>query len=79
MTVYDIYTKKVNGEWVTEPVLLMTFTSFVEVTTYLERYAQGYTNPLAKSLYKITLDNFMSGKSNSFGLGAIRYCKVRKT
>lgn len=78
MTVYEIYTKKVGDKWVTEPALLMTFYSFVAATDYLEQYAQGCANPLAKSLYKITIDNFLSGESNSFGLGAIRYCKVRE-
>lgn len=78
MTVYDIYTKEVNGEWVTEPILLMTFNSFVEVSSYLEKYTQKCCSPLATSFYKSSVNSFMRGKSKTFGVGAKRYCKARE-
>ena len=39
MTVYDVYTKEVNGKWVTEPILLETFNSFEDTYSYLKKYA----------------------------------------
>lgn len=78
MTVYDIYTKEVDGERVPEPRLLTTFNSFAAATAYLEQYAQGCSNPLAMSFYKSSIDRFMHGKSETFGIGAKRYCKARE-
>lgn len=78
MTVYDVYTNEVGGERVPEPRLLTTFNSFVAVTAYLEQYVQNCTNPLAMSFYKSSIDRFIHGKSETFGIGKKRYCKVRK-
>jgi hypothetical protein len=78
MTVYDIYTKEVDGKWVSEPVLVATFDSFAAATSYLEKYAKDCGNPLAMSFYKETSTRFMLGKSKTFGVGAKRFCKARE-
>lgn len=78
MTVYDIYTKSVGGKWVAEPVLLTTFNSLAAATSYLEKYAQDRGNPLAMAFYKESSSRFMLGKSETFGIGAKRYCKARE-
>ena len=78
MTVYNIYTKEVNGKWVSEPVLLMTFDSFIAACSYLEKYAQDCGNPLAMSFYKESSFRFMFGKCESFGVGAKRFCRARE-
>lgn len=78
MKVYDIYTKEVNGKYVAEPVLLITFNSFVAATDYLEQYAQNCSNSLAMAFYKESSSRFMLGKCETFGVGAKRYCKVRE-
>ena len=78
MTVYDIYTKEVDGKWVAKPVLLMTFDSFAAATGYLEQYAQNCGNSLAMSFYKSSTERFMRGKAETFGIGAKRYCKARE-
>lgn len=78
MMVYDIYTKEVDGKWVAEPILLTTFNSFVTATAYLEQYAQSCGNTLAMSFYKESTSRFMSGKCETFGIGAKRYCKARE-
>lgn len=78
MTVYDLYTKEVNGEWVAEPILLTTFNSFSEVSSYLEKYARECDSPLATSFYKSSANSFIRGKSKTFGVGAKRYCKARE-
>ena len=78
MTVYDIYTKEVNGKWVVEPVLVTTFNSFIEATSYLEKYAQDCGSSLAMSFYKESTFRFMLGKCETFGVGAKRYCRARE-
>lgn len=78
MTVYDIYTKEVDGKWVSEPVLVATFDSFVMATDYLEKYAKDCGNPLAMAFYKKTSSRFILGKSETFGIGAKRFCKARE-
>lgn len=78
MTVYDIYTKSVGGKWAAEPVLLTTFNSLAAATSYLEKYAQDCGNPLAMAFYKESSSRFMLGKSETFGIGAKRYCKARE-
>lgn len=78
MTVYDIYTKSVGGKWVAEPVLLTTFNSLAAATSHLEKYAQDCGNPLAMAFYKESSSRFMLGKSETFGIGAKRYCKARE-
>ena len=78
MTVYDIYTKMIDGKWVVKPVLLMTFDSFAAATGYLEQYAQNCGNPLAMSFYKESSSRFMRGIGKSFGVGAKRFCKPRE-
>lgn len=78
MTVYDIFTKEVDGKWVAEPMLLTTFDSFAAATGYLEQYAQNCSNPLAISFYKESSYRFMLGKCETFGVGAKRYCKARE-
>ena len=55
MTVYDIYTKEVNGKWVTEPILLETFNSFEDTYSYLKKYAQDCNIPLAISFLGLLL------------------------
>ena len=52
MTVYDVYTKEVNGKWVTEPILLETFNSFEDTYSYLKKYAQDCNIPLAISFFR---------------------------
>ena len=78
MTVYDIYTKEVDGKWVSEPVLVTTFNSFATAIDYLEKYAKDCGNPLAISFYRESTSRFMSGKCETFGVGAKRYCKARE-
>lgn len=78
MTVYDIYTKMVDGKWVAEPVLLTTFDSFAAATGYLEQYAQNCGNSLAMAFYKESSSRFMRGIGESFGVGAKRFCKPRE-
>ena len=78
MTVYDIYTKEVNGKWVTEPILLETFNSFDDAYSYLKKYAQNCNIPLAISFFRSSASSFMTGKSKTFGVGAKRYCLTRE-
>ena len=78
MTVYDVYTKEVNGKWITEPILLETFNSFEDTYSYLKKYAQDCNIPLAISFFRSSADSFMRGKSKTFGVGAKRYCLTRE-
>ena len=78
MTVYDIYTKEIGGKWVAEPVLVVTFNSLAAASSYLEKYAQDCGNPLAMAFYKETSSRFVLGKSETFGVGAKRFCKARE-
>jgi hypothetical protein len=75
---YEIYTKKVRDEWVKDPVLLITFYSKMEAIFYLENYAKKIDNPLAKSICSESISRYFNGKCNTFGVGAIRFCKVRE-
>ena len=76
MVKYEIYTKKVHDEWVKDPVLLITFYSKMEAIFYLENYAKKIDNPLAESLCRESISRYFNGKCNSFGVGAVRFCKV---
>ena len=78
MTVYDIFTKEVGGKWVAEPVLVVTFNSLAAASSYLEKYAEDCGNSLAMAFYRESTSRFMSGKCETFGVGAKRYCKARE-